>query len=339
MPAAVPDAAPAEGATGEVKEEEDPLAPTAACPLCGLRWPLAEIEAHASTCTGDAPVCAEPPPPAASDPPAPPAGDASGGGSGGGGPGRGGPGGEDDEAMARRLAAEFAVADAASRAIECLLCHRDTAMGDLYILDECSHKFHRECIKGYVLKGVMEGIGGELSCPTCDATLTVRDTKDFMEEAKAAARASGAGPQTRRPARGTASASKRLRAELKTINKADPAALGFTVDLVDDSLYEWEVTLSGFDESDRGAEGLLARDLKRASGGLVVMRIIFPSTYPTLPPYLRVIRPRFQLRTGHVLIGGSICFEALTTVGWTPAMTVESVCEWRSPASEASWRD
>ncbi len=51
----------------------------------------------------------------------------------------------------------------------------------------------------------------------------------------------------------------------------------------------------------------------------------FQSSYPASPPYIRVIRPRFQFRTGHITIGGSICFEALTSQGWDPSMTVESL--------------
>lgn len=35
-----------------------------------------------------------------------------------------------------------------------------------------------------------------------------------------------------------------------------------------------------------------------------------------MPPFVRVVRPRFQFRTGHVTIGGSICMELLTLSGW-----------------------
>ena len=38
-----------------------------------------------------------------------------------------------------------------------------------------------------------------------------------------------------------------------------------------------------------------------------------------------MIRPRFVYRTGHVTIGGSICTEMLTSAGWSPTMTMESV--------------
>ena len=66
-------------------------------------------------------------------------------------------------------------------------------------------------------------------------------------------------------------------------------------------------------------------DLAKVPGKRILLRIAFPSTYPTAPPYVRVIRPRFQFRTGHVTIGGSICTEMLTSHGWSSTMTIESV--------------
>ena len=51
----------------------------------------------------------------------------------------------------------------------------------------------------------------------------------------------------------------------------------------------------------------------------------FPFDYPNNPPFVRVIRPRFAFRTGHVTVGGSICMEVLTSSGWLPSNDVESV--------------
>lgn len=72
--------------------------------------------------------------------------------------------------------------------------------------------------------------------------------------------------------------------------------------------------------------------------------MIFPQNFPFAPPFIRVIRPRFMFRTGHVTIGGSICTEMLTNKvrlpwiaahtlcleltralqGWSPANTIEA---------------
>lgn len=57
----------------------------------------------------------------------------------------------------------------------------------------------------------------------------------------------------------------------------------------------------------------------------LVFEMRFDSNYPFTPPFLRVIRPRFAFRTGHVTIGGSICMQSITPSGWIPVRTIESV--------------
>jgi hypothetical protein len=46
--------------------------------------------------------------------------------------------------------------------------------------------------------------------------------------------------------------------------------------------------------------------------------ISFQPDFPGSPPFVQVIRPRFQQWTGHVTIGGSMCTELLTGSGWKP---------------------
>ena len=48
----------------------------------------------------------------------------------------------------------------------------------------------------------------------------------------------------------------------------------------------------------------------------VIMEIDFPDDFPTIPPFVRVVSPRFAYRKGHVTVGGSLCTEILTTSGW-----------------------
>ena len=57
----------------------------------------------------------------------------------------------------------------------------------------------------------------------------------------------------------------------------------------------------------------------------LVFEMRFDSNYPFTPPFLRVIRPRFAFRTGHITVGGSICMQSITPSGWIPVRTVESI--------------
>jgi ubiquitin-conjugating enzyme E2 Q len=92
-------------------------------------------------------------------------------------------------------------------------------------------------------------------------------------------------------------------------------------------LFTWHVK---FFDAEKGTA--LASDLeqyKKASGreAAIELRMKFPPEYPFKPPFIRVIRPRFQFRTGHVTIGGSICTEMLTDDGWKPVLDIEAIME------------
>ena len=56
----------------------------------------------------------------------------------------------------------------------------------------------------------------------------------------------------------------------------------------------------------------------------VQLEINFPDDFPLSVPSVRVVRPRFKWRTGHVTIGGSFCTELLTNQGWRE-MTVDAL--------------
>lgn len=57
---------------------------------------------------------------------------------------------------------------------------------------------------------------------------------------------------------------------------------------------------------------------------VIVLSITFPAQFPNAVPFVRIVRPRFQYRTGHVTIGGSICTPMLTASGWKP-MNVDAL--------------
>eukprot|EP01123_Difflugia_compressa_P012163 TRINITY_DN510_c0_g1_i1.p1 TRINITY_DN510_c0_g1~~TRINITY_DN510_c0_g1_i1.p1 ORF type:complete len:414 (+),score=105.93 TRINITY_DN510_c0_g1_i1:1315-2556(+) len=126
---------------------------------------------------------------------------------------------------------------------------------------------------------------------------------------------------------GSPAASLRLIKDLKSIKRADPALLGFTAEpRVEpgknmENLYHWLVKLR-FD-------GQLGRDLQEAQKKFgieaVELEMRFSESYPFKPPFVRVVRPRFQFLTGHVTIGGSICMELLTNSGWRSTNDIESI--------------
>ena len=267
----------------------------------------------------------------------------------------------------------------------CALCSKPLGGGGrTYRLSECGHTFHFDCARDRVKKRLSESLASEVGCPTCDAQLTFADVQALHDRSSSsrappphlahqstfaamassilgkrthagasalAALAAGSGggsalAWTEGRVVGSPSATKRISRELGAICRAD-GDLSSMLDVAvpdESNVYVWQVEFFGFE---RGTA--LARDLQRVPGQRIVLRVAFPSDFPTRvtpirdlrarpvpisldpprrpaqPPYVRVIRPRFVYRTGHVTIGGSICTEMLTSAGWSPTMTMESV--------------
>mmetsp|Transcript_12279 Transcript_12279/g.16982 ORF Transcript_12279/g.16982 Transcript_12279/m.16982 type:complete len:263 (+) Transcript_12279:111-899(+) len=121
------------------------------------------------------------------------------------------------------------------------------------------------------------------------------------------------------PSSPTKQATEHLSAELKRLMQCSKECEkeGYSIEVVDDNIFKWHVTLFGFSE-----ETQIAQDLQmyKAETGKdnVLLEVIFPFNYPALPPFLRVIYPRFIQYTGHITIGGSVCIKDLTISGWDP---------------------
>lgn len=98
-------------------------------------------------------------------------------------------------------------------------------------------------------------------------------------------------------------------------SKTDPV---FTVELVDDNLFEWHVKLYKVDNDSE-----LGNDMKDLGITYILLHLIFPENFPFAPPFMRVISPRIE--KGFVMEGGAICMELLTPRGWASAYTVEAV--------------
>lgn len=109
---------------------------------------------------------------------------------------------------------------------------------------------------------------------------------------------------------GSVQATDRLMKELREVYKADSFKSGvFTVELVDDSLYEWYVKLSIVD-CDSPLHKDLAALKERGGEDHIMLHISYKDNYPFAPPFVRIVYP--VLTGGYVLNGGAICMELLT---------------------------
>ncbi|XP_052894723.1 ubiquitin-conjugating enzyme E2Q-like protein 1 [Anopheles moucheti] len=114
--------------------------------------------------------------------------------------------------------------------------------------------------------------------------------------------------------------SRRLMKELKEIerlqhSRTDPC---FTVELMNDNLYEWHARLYRIDP-----DSPLAEDLVELNIPFILLHLVFPENFPFAPPFMRVVEPRIE--KGFVMEGGAICMELLTPRGWASAYTVEAI--------------
>lgn len=109
---------------------------------------------------------------------------------------------------------------------------------------------------------------------------------------------------------GSVQATDRLMKELKEVYCSESFKRGvFTVDLVNDSLYEWNVKLKIVDPDSPLHNDMQV--LKEKEGkDHILLNFLFKEAYPFEPPFVRVVHP--SISGGYVLGGGAICMELLT---------------------------
>uniref|UniRef100_A0A182NTB1 E2 ubiquitin-conjugating enzyme n=1 Tax=Anopheles dirus TaxID=7168 RepID=A0A182NTB1_9DIPT len=114
--------------------------------------------------------------------------------------------------------------------------------------------------------------------------------------------------------------SRRLMKELKEIERLQHSRTEpcFTVELINDNLYEWHARLYRIDP-----DSPLAEDLVEMNIPFILLHLVFPENFPFAPPFMRVVEPRIE--KGFVMEGGAICMELLTPRGWASAYTVEAI--------------
>nr|CAG4635534.1 EOG090X0867 [Artemia franciscana] len=122
---------------------------------------------------------------------------------------------------------------------------------------------------------------------------------------------------------GSVQATDRLMKELRDIYKSDTFKKRiYTVELVNDNLYEWDVKMFSVDsESPLMADLALLKE--REGKDYIQFRFVFKDNYPFEPPFVHIVAP--IITGGYVLVGGAICMELLTKQGWCAAYNVESV--------------
>ncbi|KZS01471.1 Ubiquitin-conjugating enzyme E2 Q2 [Daphnia magna] len=112
---------------------------------------------------------------------------------------------------------------------------------------------------------------------------------------------------------GSVQATDRLMKELRDIYRV------YSVELVNDSLYEWNVRLLSVDpDSPLHSDLQLLKDKDGRDHILLNLE-----SFPFEPPFVRVVHPVIQ--GGYVLVGGAICMELLTRQGWSSAYTMEAL--------------
>ncbi|CAF2640258.1 unnamed protein product [Rotaria sp. Silwood2] len=121
-------------------------------------------------------------------------------------------------------------------------------------------------------------------------------------------------------------ATDRLMKELRDIFRSQSYKKGdYTIDLVDESLYEWNVKLYHVDKDSKlytDLEQMKVSDKNFDKLDHILLSLSFNDNYPFAPPFVRVIRP---IITGGHVYSGAICMELLTRQGWSSAYSVESL--------------
>ncbi|KAG5273723.1 hypothetical protein AALO_G00154750 [Alosa alosa] len=122
---------------------------------------------------------------------------------------------------------------------------------------------------------------------------------------------------------GSVQASDRLMKELREIYRSQSFKSGiYSVELVNDSLYEWHVKVKTVDPDSPLHSDLQV--LKEKEGvDYILLNFSYKDNFPFDPPFVRVVSP--VLSGGYVLGGGALCMELLTKQGWSSAYSIESV--------------
>jgi len=97
--------------------------------------------------------------------------------------------------------------------------------------------------------------------------------------------------------------------------------LGFSVTASETDITLWLISIKKVPSKE------LEESMKQLKITEILVEIRFSEQYPIQPPFVRILSPSFEQRTGHITAGGSICMEILygNKGGWNPAVSVETL--------------
>ncbi|CDW86592.1 uba ts-n domain containing protein [Stylonychia lemnae] len=121
---------------------------------------------------------------------------------------------------------------------------------------------------------------------------------------------------------------QRIQKEYAGLMKSNEFKDKISIDFHQNNIYVWRVSFDIMNyeiskDLQKDFQELQLRTQSKTQPKLQY-EIFFSDTYPFEAPFIRVVFPRFQFRTGHVTIGGSICVQSLTPSGWSSARSLES---------------
>lgn len=143
----------------------------------------------------------------------------------------------------------------------------------------------------------------------------------------------------------TKRSNKRLLHELRQMRSEEMRDdLGYSAELVDDDIYLWRVNLytDKFNSDHPFTKSLIEYNIP-----FVQLELRFPERYPFEPPFVRVVSPRFEFRTGHVTINGAICHKILAYGEWSQTYFISTlmtdikfnILEGEAKLDKAKWDD
>jgi len=120
-----------------------------------------------------------------------------------------------------------------------------------------------------------------------------------------------------------------LKGVMIELNMIEQSCFRGAVDVDESNAKLWRVSLNskvlkthGLDTLDAQLHSWAHRVRKQP---VIVLELQLAENHPHNPPFVRIVRPRFQQHTGHITVGGSICSKLVTANGWRTDISIESL--------------